>query len=51
MTDFFVARARAIAAAGRGHKDETELKRLLAEANCIGWQTVVPSLEAALTEG
>ena len=50
MTDFFVARARAIAAAGRGHKDETELKRLLAEANCIGWQTVVPSLEAALTE-
>ena len=48
MTDFFVARARAIAAAGRGQKDATELKRLLAEANRVGWRVVVPSLETAL---
>ena len=48
MTDFFVARARAIAAAGRGQKDATELKRLLAEASRVGWRVVVPSLETAL---
>jgi MalT-like TPR region len=48
MTDFLVARARAIAAAGRGQKDVTELKRLLAEANRVGWRLVVPSLETAL---
>ena len=29
-------KARAMAAAGRGQKDETELRRLLAEANRIG---------------
>jgi len=51
MTDFLVARARAIAAANRGQKDEAELRRLLAEANRVGWRLVVPSLEAALTGG
>ena len=48
MTDFLVARARALAAAGRGQKDPTELKRLLAEANRVGWRMMVPSLESAL---
>jgi tetratricopeptide (TPR) repeat protein len=48
MTDFLVARARAIAAAGHGQKDATELKRLLAEASRIGWRVMVPSLETAL---
>jgi tetratricopeptide (TPR) repeat protein len=48
MSDFLVARARAIAAAGRGQKDATELKRLLAEANRVGWRVMVPSLETAL---
>jgi hypothetical protein len=48
MRDFLVARARAIAAAGRGQKDTTELKRLLAEANRVGWRMMVPSLESAL---
>jgi class 3 adenylate cyclase/tetratricopeptide (TPR) repeat protein len=48
MSNFLVARARAIAAAGRGRKDETELRRLLGEANHIGWRVVVPSLEMAL---
>ncbi|HTO66445.1 MAG TPA: adenylate/guanylate cyclase domain-containing protein [Bradyrhizobium sp.] len=48
MTDFLVARGRAIAAAGRGQKDATELRRLLAEANRIGWLAVVPALETAL---
>jgi tetratricopeptide (TPR) repeat protein len=51
MTDFLVARARAIAGAECGQKDEKELKRLLAEANRIGWRAVVPSLEVALAEG
>lgn len=48
MTDFLVARARAFVATNRGQTDETELRRLLEEANQIGWQAVVPSLEAAL---
>ena len=48
MTDFLVARARAIAAAGLGQKDAAELKRLLAEADRVGWRAMVPSLEAAL---
>jgi hypothetical protein len=51
MTDFLVARARAIVAAGRGQKDENELRRLLAKANQVGWQAVMPSLEAALAGG
>jgi hypothetical protein len=51
MADFLVARARATTAASRGQKDETELRRLLAEANRIGWRAVVPSLEAALAGG
>jgi len=49
MTDFLVARARAIAAVGRGHKEEGELRRLLTEANRTGWRVVIPSLEAALS--
>jgi class 3 adenylate cyclase/predicted ATPase len=48
MVDFLVARARAIAGANRGQKDAGKLAALLAEANLIGWQAVVPSLEAAL---
>jgi hypothetical protein len=46
-----VARARAIIAASRGQKDETELRRLLEDANRIGWRAVVPSLEAAVGRG
>jgi len=49
MKDFLVARARAIAVAGRGHKDEAELRRLLTEANRAGWPAVIPALEAALS--
>jgi tetratricopeptide (TPR) repeat protein len=48
MTDFLVARARVIVAAARGRRDETVLRRLLEEANRVGWQAVVPSLETAL---
>jgi hypothetical protein len=48
MTDFLVARARAIVAAARGRRDETVLRRLLEEANRVGWRAVVPSLETAL---
>ena len=48
MKDFLVARARAVAAAGGGRKDEAELRRLLAEADRTGWRVVMPALEAAL---
>ena len=51
MTDFLVARARAIVATSRRQKDEAELRRLLAVANGIGWQVVVPLLKAALADG
>jgi class 3 adenylate cyclase/tetratricopeptide (TPR) repeat protein len=48
MTDFLIARARAVAAAGRGKKDEAELNRLIVQAKVVGWKIVLPSLEAAL---
>jgi tetratricopeptide (TPR) repeat protein len=51
MKDFLVARARAIAAAGSGHKDEAALGRLLAEADRTGWRAVMPALAAALAAG
>jgi hypothetical protein len=51
MTDFLVARARAIVATSCRQKDEAELRRLLAVANGIGWQVVVPLLKAALADG
>jgi tetratricopeptide (TPR) repeat protein len=48
MTDFLIARARAVAAAGRGQRDERELRRLIEEARGVGWRAVLPALEAAL---
>jgi hypothetical protein len=48
LTDFLVARARAIAAAGRGERNETQLRALLSDANRIGWKAVTPALEATL---
>ena len=48
MTDLLVARARALAAAGHGRKDEKELRRLIDEAIRVHWQAVLPALEAAL---
>ena len=48
MADFLVARARALAAAGRGRKDAGELGRLVEEASRVGWQAMVRSLETAL---
>jgi class 3 adenylate cyclase/tetratricopeptide (TPR) repeat protein len=48
VTEFVVARARALAVAGRGRKDETELKRLIAQARAVNWRLVLPALEAAL---
>jgi hypothetical protein len=51
MTEFFVARARALAAAGRGRGDLAELQRLLAQARSIGWQVVAPALQEALAAG
>jgi class 3 adenylate cyclase/tetratricopeptide (TPR) repeat protein len=48
MTDFFIARARALAAAGRGLRDQDELRRLIEAARRARWQAVLPALEAAL---
>src|SRR5262249_48596440 len=48
MSDFIVARARAVAAAGEGRKDETKIRDLLAQARAAKWQAVIPALEAAL---
>ncbi len=50
MTDYLVARARALAAAGRGEKNAPELKRLVAEASKVVWRAVIPALELALAE-
>ena len=49
VTDFTIARARALAAAGRGRKDAAELKRLIAQASAVNWRLVLPALEDALT--
>ena len=48
VTEFTVARAHALAAAGRGQKNEAELKRLIAEARAVNWRLVLPALEDAL---
>jgi class 3 adenylate cyclase/tetratricopeptide (TPR) repeat protein len=48
MTDFHVARARLIAAAGKGRKDEVGLRALIDQARAVKWQAVIPALEAAL---
>jgi hypothetical protein len=47
MTDFVSARARALAAAGRGLRDLGEIDRLLATARQAGWQAMIPALETA----
>jgi class 3 adenylate cyclase/tetratricopeptide (TPR) repeat protein len=51
LTDFFIARGRALAAFGRGKRDDTtmqELTRLRDEAERIGLKTALPALEEAL---
>jgi len=49
MTDFLAARARALAAAGRGQGNAGEISRLVTEARAAGWQAMLPALEAAAT--
>jgi len=46
--EFLVARARAVAAAGRGRKDEARLRQLIAQAEAAAWPVVLPALERAL---
>jgi hypothetical protein len=48
MMDFLVARARVLAAAGEGRKDEAKIRALLDQARAAKWQAVIPALEAAL---
>ena len=48
MTDFLAARARAVAAAGQGRKNEAGIRALLDRARAVKWQAVIPALEAAL---
>jgi class 3 adenylate cyclase/tetratricopeptide (TPR) repeat protein len=47
MTDFLVARGRALAAVGRGKRDADEISRLLAAARATGWRMMLPMLDAA----
>ncbi len=50
-SDFFIARGRALAAFGRGSRDDKtmqELKRLCDEAAGVGLVTALPALEEAL---
>ena len=49
--DFFIARGRALAAFGRGARDEKtlgEIARLREEAEEVGLKIAVPALDAAL---
>jgi hypothetical protein len=50
MTDLLIARARALAAAGRGQADRDVLADLVERARAVNWQVVLPALEAALAE-
>jgi tetratricopeptide (TPR) repeat protein len=50
-TDFFIARGRALAAHGRGRRDQetmAALSRLRDEATSVGYVAALPGLEAAL---
>jgi tetratricopeptide (TPR) repeat protein len=52
FADFLIARARALAAAGRGLRNEAltrELKALRDQAMQIGWKLELPALEEALS--
>lgn len=46
MTDFLVARGRALAASGRGAANAEEIARLVVQARAAGWQMMLPALEA-----
>jgi class 3 adenylate cyclase/tetratricopeptide (TPR) repeat protein len=51
-SDFFIARGRALAAAGRGDGRGSitqELTSLLEQANCMGYRASIPALEDALS--
>jgi hypothetical protein len=51
-TDFFIARGRALAAFGRGYRDDAtmqELQRLRDEAKHIGLEVAIPALDKALS--
>ncbi|MEA2783085.1 MAG: hypothetical protein QOK29_4629 [Rhodospirillaceae bacterium] len=50
MTDLLIARARALAAAGRGQADRNVLADLVERARGVNWQVVLPALEAALAK-
>ena len=49
VTEFVVARA--VAAAGRGGKDEAELRRLIEQARAVKWRLMLPALEEVLAAG
>ena len=53
-TDFFIARGRALAAFGRGSRDDKtmqELKRLRDEGERVGLKTALSALDEALAAG
>ena len=53
LSDFFIARGRALAAFGRGRRDAAlaaELERLRHDADRVGLRIALPALETALTD-
>ncbi len=53
-SDFFIARGRALAAHGRGSRDDKtmqELKRLRDEGERVGLKTAISALDEALAAG
>ncbi len=48
LTEYLVARARAVAAAGEGRKDSAKIQALIDQARAARWKSVIPALEAAL---
>ena len=52
VTDFYIARGRALASFGRGEHDDAmmgELKRLRDEAQRVGFKVTIPALDKALS--
>jgi hypothetical protein len=50
FADFYIARAYALAACGRGRSDMAELDRLRGEGERLGLRVSVPAIETAINE-
>jgi hypothetical protein len=50
FADFYIARARALAACGRGQSDTAELERLREEGERLGLRVALPEIVKAIEE-